>query len=88
MKQIRKPHELQPGGIVPLPARTCYECGRSCRVAPLLACDYCTLLFHQDCLDPPLTAPPTGRWMCPNHVEQYIVRINNCTFNWMERLRI
>lgn len=50
----------------------CFVCGASCRVAPLLRCDYCPLLYHQDCLEPPLTALPTGRWMCPNHVEQYI----------------
>ncbi|KAI8442501.1 hypothetical protein MSG28_005990 [Choristoneura fumiferana] len=59
-------------GCVPLPARSCFVCRGTCKAAPLLACDYCPLLFHQDCLDPPLTALPTGRWMCPNHVEQYI----------------
>src|SRR4029434_7432209 len=46
---------------------------RSCRLAPLVQCDYCPLLFHMDCLDPPLTAMPTGRWMCPNHVEHLVV---------------
>ncbi|XP_052752130.1 PHD finger protein 12 [Galleria mellonella] len=59
-------------GCVPLPAKTCFICQATCKLAPLLQCDYCPLLFHQDCLDPPLTALPTGRWMCPNHVEQYI----------------
>ncbi|XP_061723015.1 uncharacterized protein LOC133529335 [Cydia pomonella] len=59
-------------GCVPLPAKSCFVCRGTCKMAPLLACDYCPLLFHQDCLDPPLTALPTGRWMCPNHVEQYI----------------
>ncbi|XP_060806635.1 PHD finger protein 12 [Amyelois transitella] len=59
-------------GCVPLPAKSCYVCEGTCKSAPLLQCDYCPLLFHQDCLDPPLTALPTGRWMCPNHVEQYI----------------
>ncbi|KAM3956797.1 uncharacterized protein ACR2FA_009239 [Aphomia sociella] len=59
-------------GCVPLPAKCCFVCGATCKPAPLLQCDYCPLLFHQDCLDPPLTALPTGRWMCPNHVEQYI----------------
>ncbi|XP_077291443.1 PHD finger protein 12 isoform X2 [Arctopsyche grandis] len=57
---------------VPLPAKVCYHCQVSCRTAPLVQCDYCPLLYHQDCLDPPLTAFPAGRWMCPNHVEQYI----------------
>lgn len=59
-------------GLVPLPAKICFSCRKSCKKAPLIACDYCPLLFHQDCLDPPLTAPPTGMWMCPNHPEQFI----------------
>lgn len=58
--------------MVPLPARLCFECGKSCRKAPLIACDYCPLYFHQDCLDPPLTAFPIGRWMCPNHPNHFI----------------
>ncbi|GBP60093.1 PHD finger protein 12 [Eumeta japonica] len=59
-------------GCVPIPAKSCFVCQGTCKMAPLLQCDYCPLLFHQDCLDPPLTALPTGRWMCPNHPEQYI----------------
>lgn len=69
----RKVYELDGYGLVPLPAKTCHTCGKSCRRAPLIACDYCDLFFHQDCLDPPLTALPTSMWMCPNHVEQFIV---------------
>lgn len=68
----RKVYELDGYGLVPLPAKTCHTCGKSCRRAPLIACDYCELFFHQDCLDPPLTALPTSMWMCPNHVEQFI----------------
>ncbi|XP_071448846.1 PHD finger protein 12 [Hetaerina americana] len=67
----KKPYELD-NGLVPLPVRVCYECRKSCRKAPLVACDYCPLLFHQDCLDPPLTALPTGKWMCPNHAEHFL----------------
>ncbi|KPJ12927.1 PHD finger protein 12 [Papilio machaon] len=67
-------------GCVPLPAKSCYVCRGTCKPAPLLQCDYCPLLLPpgivtlptHDCLDPPLTALPTGRWMCPNHVENYI----------------
>lgn len=62
-------HEKGPGGIVPLPAKKCSECRRSCRVAPLIACDFCDSFYHLDCLDPPLTNPPSGMWMCPQHVE-------------------
>lgn len=68
----RKIYELDGQGLVPLPAKTCHACAKSCRRAPLIACDYCDLFFHQDCLDPPLTALPTSMWMCPNHVEQFI----------------
>ncbi|XP_012274654.1 PHD finger protein 12 [Orussus abietinus] len=67
-----KSHCLDNGLTVPLPARLCFECGRSCHKAPLIACDYCPLYFHQDCLDPPLTAIPSGRWMCPNHPNHFI----------------
>lgn len=69
---VGKSHCLDSNLMVPLPARLCFECGRSCRKAPLIACDYCPLYFHQDCLDPPLTALPIGRWMCPNHPNHFI----------------
>ncbi|XP_047247409.1 PHD finger protein 12 isoform X2 [Girardinichthys multiradiatus] len=73
-KPFRRPqHELDPNGLVPLPVKVCFSCNRSCRMAPLIQCDYCPLLFHMDCLDPPLTALPTGKWMCPNHVEHIVL---------------
>ncbi|CAO1391253.1 unnamed protein product [Diamesa hyperborea] len=64
--------DVDSAGLVPLPAKLCFMCRRSCKKAPLIACDYCTSLFHQDCLDPPLTALPAGLWMCPNHPEHFI----------------
>ncbi|XP_013878339.1 PHD finger protein 12 [Austrofundulus limnaeus] len=73
-KPFRRPqHELDPNGLVPLPVKVCFSCNRSCRLAPLIQCDYCPLLFHMDCLDPPLTAFPAGKWMCPNHVEHLVL---------------
>ncbi|KAL3992413.1 leukemia inhibitory factor receptor [Sarotherodon galilaeus] len=73
-KPFRRPqHELDPNGLVPLPVKICFSCNRSCRLAPLIQCDYCPLLFHMDCLDPPLTALPAGKWMCPNHVEHLVL---------------
>ncbi|XP_039858527.1 PHD finger protein 12-like [Simochromis diagramma] len=69
----RLQHELDPNGLVPLPVKICFSCNRSCRLAPLIQCDYCPLLFHMDCLDPPLTALPAGKWMCPNHVEHLVL---------------
>lgn len=52
-------------GMVPLPAKLCFTCNKSCRKAPLIACDYCSLYFHQDCLNPSMTHLPSGMWMCP-----------------------
>lgn len=68
--------ELDSHGCVPLPAKLCFSCRKSCKRAPLISCDYCTLFFHQDCLDPPMTALPAGRWMCPNHPQHFIVSFN------------
>lgn len=64
--------ELDSNGCVPLPAKLCFTCKKSCKRAPLISCDYCSLYFHQDCLDPPMTALPSGRWMCPAHPQQFI----------------
>ncbi|CAH1802163.1 unnamed protein product [Owenia fusiformis] len=64
-------HELD-NGIVPLPAKVCFLCSKSCRKNPLLQCDYCPLLYHMDCLNPPMASLPSGRWMCPNHAENTV----------------
>lgn len=47
--QNRVRHELDAQGLVPLPAATCFYCRKSCKKAPLIACDYCPLFFHQVC---------------------------------------
>ncbi|KAH9502835.1 PHD finger protein 12 [Bulinus truncatus] len=80
-------HELD-NGLVPLPAKVCFSCNKSCRVAPLIQCDYCPLLFHLDCLNPPLTSLPTGRWMCPNHVEHFLDANLVKSQSLTERLRL
>lgn len=66
---------IQEGLFFPLEAQRGKHvlCCRSARVAPLVQCDYCPLLFHMDCLDPPLSVLPSQRWMCPNHVEHAVV---------------
>uniref|UniRef100_A0A3P8YL51 PHD finger protein 12 n=1 Tax=Esox lucius TaxID=8010 RepID=A0A3P8YL51_ESOLU len=80
MRTSRRPqHEMDPNGLVPLPVRVCFSCTRSCRLAPLIQCDYCPLLFHMDCLDPPLTAMPMGKWMCPNHIEHLVLNQRSLT---------
>ncbi|XP_045468842.1 PHD finger protein 12 [Harmonia axyridis] len=83
-----KEYEKTPSGLVPLPAKKCYECDKSCRVAPLIACDYCSLYFHLDCLNPPLTAPPMARWMCPVHVEHALDSILLKSTSLTERIKI
>lgn len=65
---VKRAQELDRSEL-PLILRTCYFCRRGCRKAPLIHCDYCPLVYHADCIDPPLTMLPTTRWMCPNHVE-------------------
>lgn len=51
----------------------------------IVACDYCNLSWHLDCVDPPLAATPVRRsnngrprstWMCPNHVETELSTID------------
>jgi hypothetical protein len=41
----------------------------------MLSCDYCSLHWHLDCLDPPLVSMPpfNKKWMCPNHAEHAVV---------------
>ncbi|EDV92235.1 PHD finger protein 12 [Drosophila grimshawi] len=83
-----KPFELDGQGLVPLPAKTCFYCTRSCKRAPLISCDYCPLYYHQDCLDPPLTSLPAGLWMCPNHVENFIDTNMANSISATERVRL
>lgn len=83
----KQPHELD-NGLVPLPVKTCFKCVRSCRKAPLIQCDYCPLLYHADCLSPPLTTLPTTRWMCPNHVEPHLEEKLLQSANISERMNL
>lgn len=50
----------------------CHKCGGSgLNRRTLIHCDYCPLVYHIDCLDPPLFGPKTigDKWRCPNHIE-------------------
>jgi transcriptional regulatory protein PHF12/RCO1 len=40
-----------------------------------VSCDHCSLHWHLDCLDPPLSSMPPAhkKWMCPAHVEHIAV---------------
>ena len=56
-------------GLIPLPLRRCFLCNDSCMKQVLISCDFCSSLFHPDCLTPPLTVIPSPNtsWMCPLH---------------------
>ncbi|GAA52127.1 PHD finger protein 12 [Clonorchis sinensis] len=77
-------------GIIPRPVRRCFVCSRTCMLAPLLPCDYCSSCFHLECLDPPLPhfPPRSDRWMCPNHVEHITERYLVRSIRLTERMQI
>lgn len=39
----------------------------------MIACDFCGTVFCFDCPNPPFTSLPNERWMCPLHVEPFLV---------------
>lgn len=50
----------------------CYKCkGSALSGGPIARCDYCTLSWHLDCLNPPLPTVKTvgTKWKCPNHAD-------------------
>lgn len=56
----------------------CYACDKSSLDhRDIVPCDFCTLHWHLDCLNPPLAIPPNrgvnakfrNTWMCPNHID-------------------
>ncbi|CAG2163130.1 unnamed protein product [Oppiella nova] len=83
-KQI---HEMD-NSMVSFPVKLCYQCSKSCRKAPLIQCDYCPLLFHADCLEPPMTVLPMGRWMCPNHSQHVIEQKLLNSVSLSERIKL
>ncbi|XP_050702212.1 PHD finger protein 12-like [Eriocheir sinensis] len=85
--QKKKAYELD-NGLVPLPAKLCFQCNKSCRTGPLIPCDYCQLFFHLDCLDPPLTTPPMNKWMCPNHPEHFVDSTLLTSHSLTERVKL
>lgn len=65
---VRRAQEIDRDDL-PMILRTCFICRKGWRKGTLINCDYCPLIYHADCLDPPLTTLPSTRWMCPNHPE-------------------
>lgn len=54
----------------------CYHCGKSGLHANknLIKCEYCPLVWHLDCLNPPLSSIKIlgKKWKCPNHIDDLI----------------
>ena len=48
-----------------LECKRCLICGMSANADDLLICDACDKGFHMDCMEPPLSSLPEGRWICP-----------------------
>ena len=89
-EQFKLPPELHPNEHLPFSwkwkeerqddydtyPKNCYVCGKTSRGVPTVACDFCPLVYHLDCLDPPLCEIPTVS------VNQIFV-FNNSTFTMM-----
>jgi hypothetical protein len=83
-QEERDSHRLKDRNSKPV---SCYACGgssiplRALTTDPgsswrqIVSCDYCSLSWHLDCLNPPLAVMPNTerKWMCPNHAEQVMV---------------
>lgn len=71
----------------------CFVCRKSLNnQRPSIHCDYCPLVYHLDCLTPPMTSLPcsTDKWMCPNHIEPILDRylFEHNRFSTSERVKI
>jgi len=40
----------------------CQRCGFG---GQLICCNFCNLVYHMECLDPPMSSAPEGLWQCP-----------------------
>lgn len=65
----------------------CYQCRKTAVKKLMIACDYCALHWHLDCLTPPMAGLPSSakRWRCPNHIESTMVssHINICSIQYI-----
>ena len=69
-EEFQGPSALSPDSLSQQP--NCFICRKSAsKNGPSLQCDYCPLIYHLDCLTPPMTSLPlsTEKWMCSNHFE-------------------
>lgn len=72
-KQLIKEYEDPLNGIYDKDNKPyfCYYCGESGINKEIINCDYCSLSWHLDCLNPPLTSVKKlgSKWKCPNHID-------------------
>jgi hypothetical protein len=47
-----------------------YFCDTCLKGGDLLCCNHCTLVFHTECLNPPMKKIPKGDWLCPACVKE------------------
>ena len=77
-KQLVKEHDDPLNGVYDKDGNPyyCYKCGDSGLNKEIINCDYCTLSWHLDCLDPPMTNIKKlgSKWKCPNHVDTLITK--------------
>lgn len=84
-EDLKDPPEVQKGVLQQLePVKTidkngnplfCYKCGAKGGPGKEFAkCDYCSLVWHLDCISPPLTAAKMHgtKWRCPNHIDDIL----------------
>lgn len=57
-------------------SEVCKACGFG---GHLLCCDTCPLLFHIECVVPPLKKVPRGKWSCP---KCKVVKGEHCCINF------
>lgn len=53
----------------------CYHCSESgLNNKAIINCDYCSLSWHLDCLDPPMPSVKQlgAKWKCPNHADNIV----------------
>lgn len=71
----RDPFQLEDKNGNPI---LCYKCSQNAMNGKaIVSCDYCSLHWHIDCIDPPMSSIPSAsrKWMCPNHAYHVTVSI-------------
>ncbi|KAE9417041.1 hypothetical protein Angca_003169, partial [Angiostrongylus cantonensis] len=80
--QFVLPHAIRVDGLLPYSGlaqprniiidEPCTMCDGKKEDSPKIRCDFCSYVYHIDCLRLPLCSPPSETWMCPHHLEPYV----------------